>query len=411
MRNNNTNDKYIIINEYVAGKITRKKASIILGCSLKTISRLKKNYLIDGRNSFIHKNTGKTPVNKTNKQLENKIIKLYKKYNEYNFTHFLDENLKDIKLSDKTITRILNKNGFISPKSHKKKKKGNIHPLRQRKEYFGELIQMDGSQKDWTNTNQIWHLHLAIDDATNTIIAGFFGLEETTVNYIKCLYQILINYGIPKCFYTDNRTSFNIKRSGKNIDAQIQFKRILNDFGIDIKTTSIPQAKGRVERYNGVLKDRLSNELKFNKINNINDANKYLIDVYIPKHNNRFALSINSNKIIFNKCELNTDELNLALGLKYKRKVLQGNVISINNIFYKAYDNNKHEVMFWNSEKVIIIFTYNGQILLKRPLNNMLYSLRFFKNNKVNSKSHPTVINHIWKNPNNYGKSLKEQVW
>jgi len=203
-----------------------------------------------------------------------------------------------------------------------------------------------------------------------------------------------------------------VKRAGKSIDANIQFKRICTNLGIEIKTTSVPQAKGRVERYNAVFQDRLAaNELRFSNIKTIEKANKYLNDVYIPKHNNKFALIKNQEQTVFSKLNFNLNELNLMLGLEYERKVLNGNVISINNIFYKAYNDDGSEIKFWHSEKVIVIFAYNGQMYLKRPLNNQTHSLKVFKKNSKNPKSHPVAIGHRWKQNDNYGKPIREQVW
>jgi len=99
--------------------------------------------------------------------------------------------------------------------------------------------------------------------------------------------------------------------------------------------------------------------------------------------------------------------LDFILGLEYKRKILDGNVISINNIFYKAYNDDGSEVKFWDSEKVIVIFAYSGQMYLKRPLNNQIYLLKAFKNNKKNPKSHPVAMGHCWKQNDNYGKPIR----
>jgi len=237
--NINQMERYKIIKDFSDGKITRKVAAIKLNCSERNVKYLKNRYLNEGKNGFVHKNTGRIPVNKMDKTTQNKVIALYKEYEGFNFSHFLDEN-PNIKLSNKTVSRILNDIGIISPKAHKEKKKEIEHPLRPRKKYFGELIQMDASELDWFNTNKKQHLHLAVDDATNTIVGGWFDIQETTKGYIDCLYNILINYGTPKCFYTDNRTTFEIKRAGKSIDANIQFKRICTNLGIEIKTTSVP---------------------------------------------------------------------------------------------------------------------------------------------------------------------------
>lgn len=392
-----------IIDEYITGIITRKQASIKLGVSLKTISRLKNKYLKEGASAFVHKNTGKIPINKTCKNKEEKLVNVYKKYNGFNFSHFLNENT-DITFSLSTVTRILNDNNIISPKSHKPKK-DNIHPLRKRKENYGELIQMDASKHDWLSNGEYLHLHLAIDDATSKVVAGWFSKEETLNSYLMLYKQILEKYGIPMCFYTDKRTVFEYKSKKSKIDTMTQFQRICSSFGTQIKTTSVPQAKGRVERLNRTFQDRLINEIRFNNICSIKKANEYLLNVFIPKHNKRFSLIADKNKTLFTSLDLNID-LNLALAIKGKRKVLDGNVICINNKLYKAINSLKKEIILKTKELINVLLTLDKK--LKVEYQNKIYDLVLFKTNR-NNKSHPTIKNHPWKS--NYGKPLWQQQW
>ena len=394
-----------VINNYIEGKISRKQASIMLDVSLKTVSRMKHKYLTEGASAFIHKNTGKVPANKTSKLTENKVVQIYRKYNGFNFTHFLDEN-PNIKCSLPTLTRILNINNIISPNSHKEKTK-QIHPLRKRKECFGELIQMDASKHDWLSNGKYLHLHLAIDDATSKVLAGYFSKEETLNSYLVLYKQILIKQGIPLCFYTDNRTVFKYLSKKMKAKTLTQFQRICASFGTDIKTTSVPQAKGRVERLNRTFQDRLLNELKVNNINDIDKANKYLLNTFIPKINNKFSIPICKGKNAFTSLNAEID-LNIALAIQTKRKILDGNVISVGSKLYKIIDNLKKEIKFMSNEMVTVLFTMDKK--LKVEYNNIIYNLLLFQVNN-NSNSHPTVLNHPWKNPNNYGKPIWQQGW
>ena len=110
------------------------------------------------------------------------------------------------------------------------------------------------------------------------------------------LYLVLINYGIPALFYTDRRTVFEYKRKDKSSDAEdtfTQFSYACHNLGIEIKTMSVPQAKGRVERLNQTLQSRLPVELRHAHITNIEDASVFL-NSYIKKYNNQFALRLNS---------------------------------------------------------------------------------------------------------------------
>ena len=130
------------------------------------------------------------------------------------------------------------------------------------------------------------------------LLVSVAGLERSRIGEIRVLYQILINHGIPAMFYTDRRTVFEYKRKDKPSDAEdtfTQFSYACHNLGIKIKTTSVPQAKGRVERLNQTLQSRLPVELRHAHITNIEEANVFL-NSYIKKYNNQFALRLNSTK-------------------------------------------------------------------------------------------------------------------
>ncbi len=131
----------------------------------------------------------------------------------------------------------------------------DAHPRRPRSAYFGELIQMDASEHIWFDDTQCF-LHVAIDDATGKIVGAYFDEQETLKGYYQVLYQILTNHGIPYRFLTDRRTVFDYKLKNASSDEEdtfTQFSCACHQLGIEINTTSIPEAKGRVERLNGTL--------------------------------------------------------------------------------------------------------------------------------------------------------------
>lgn len=177
--------------------------------------------------------------------IKNSIVRLYiEEYSDANFVHFceiVEEDL-NIRISDTTINKCLRDENVISPKARKKTRKilkqtlnsrlqntdskkiqndikdaiafiddKDAHPRRPRCKYMGEMIQMDASSMEWIN-GEIWHLHLAVDDATGEVVGACFDTQETLKGYYNVFYQILTNYGIPAMFYTDRRTVFEYKR-------------------------------------------------------------------------------------------------------------------------------------------------------------------------------------------------------
>jgi len=196
---------------------------------------------------------GKTTEWKIPEELSKRIIFLYnEKYQGFNFSHFLEKlnGVELIEISYGTLYRILSEAGIRSPKHQKHKKKENIHPNRPRRECFGELLQTDASLHGWfAESLPKATLHDSIDDATGTVMGLFFDKEETLWGYFNMLRQILFKYGIPEAFYSDNRTIFEFrklseKNQGIDRDVHTQFKRCCSQLGIDLITTSTPQAKG-----------------------------------------------------------------------------------------------------------------------------------------------------------------------
>lgn len=159
-------------------------------------------------------------------------------------------------------------------------------------------------------------LHLSVDKATNNIMGGFFDKQETLNGYYNIFHQILTNYGIPYGFTTDNRTVFNYERlnaSKRTSDKDVltQFGYACKILGTNLTTTSVNQTKGLIERDNGTFQDRLVNEFKLNNITTIDKANKYLINIFIPKFSNKFALNINKFESVF-ETSPSTEKINLV---------------------------------------------------------------------------------------------------
>ena len=154
-----------------------------------------------------HKNKGKPPESRTPVDVEKRIISLYKdEYNGFNFVHFKEklENNEKIEISYKAVYRILTSSGFASPKAQRKKKKDSIHPLRDRRKAFGELLQIYASMRPWSKGSALkYALHGAIDDATGAVMGLYLDDEETLSGYCHMLEGIVSSHGIPLSFYTD----------------------------------------------------------------------------------------------------------------------------------------------------------------------------------------------------------------
>jgi transposase len=362
---------YEIVLKVLDGNLTRKQAAARLGVSQKTIGRKIDIFLKEGAKGLAHKSRGSEPINKTDGTLLAQVVLLYEtRYIGYNFTHFHQKltEVEHIKISYPVLYYLLTRAGFISPKANRAKKK-NLHPTRKRRKCFGELVQMDASFHEWFS-DIVCNLHLAIDDATSQILGGHFEEQETLHGYFILFAQILKLYGAPEEFYTDKRTVFTsskIKESHLEKDAGTQFRMAAARFGVlQIHTTSVPQAKGRIERAFNTFQDRLISEMRVAKITTIDEANAFLPG-FIADHNVRYSLDETNLKNVFT-AKPSEEEISMGLSVVHNRMVNNGSCISFKNKIYAPYSN-KERILIKSKTKVLVLKTLDEKLYLVNGIN------------------------------------------
>ena len=418
----NEQEKYEIIKELVDHNGNKNRASKKLGISRRQIDRLIIKYKEKGKSAFIHGNRAKKPVNALDNSISEDIILLYRnKYQDWNFNHFKEFLKKDenIDVSYDFIYKTLTKAGFLSPKARKKTKRQYIkqkllkekkinfsmesdkidsivshelaledsHPRLEKPKYFGEIIEQDGSIHNWFGDTKTC-LHLAIDRATSIIVGAWFDKQETLNGYYHVFHQILTNYGIPYKFLTDNRTVFNYmslnpdKRTSDK-DVLTQYGYACKQLGIELETTSVSQAKGLIERTNGTFQGRLVNELKLNGITTIEEANKYLLEVFVPYFNKRFAMDYKKFESVF-ETSPSKERINYTLAVLTPRKIDNGNSIKYKGKYYQPYLGNELKC-FMPKTECLVIKAYNGELLVS--IDENVYELKELVRNQKLSKN------------------------
>ncbi len=353
--------KYKTIIKVINNTIDKKKASIIIGCSERRVNQLIKIYKTEGKYGFIHKSKNNIPVNKLDSNFRKQIINLYnEKYYDFNFTHFKEKlrDIENINITYGTLYNILSEVAIKSPKKHRKSKKQNLHPSRERKKFFGELVQIDASVHPWFGSTKTY-LHAAIDDATGHVLGAFFDIGETIKGYYEMTFQILINYGIPMAFYSDRRTIFEYyskKMTDIQKDTFTQFEAACDKLGIEIITTSIAQAKGKIERLFGTFQSRLVAELRLNNINTIEKANKFVLE-YLPVYNKQFALPINYNKSFMEEPP-SIELINLYLSIFTHKIVNNGSTVKHKGTLYYP-EINGQKINLLPKTKVIFLESFD----------------------------------------------------
>jgi len=429
------NYKYETIKSCYYRRLPKQGAAIRLDITIRQVNRLLKVYLKDGKEGFIHGNKGAVSSKKIPDNIKNNIIVLYNtKYDGSNCKHFTELlTLYDkINVSETFVRSLLHKNNIYPPRTWKRTKKrlklsktntieynasiakdNNLelpveilHPSKEKKKYFGEEVQMDASVHLWFGNTKS-QLHAAIDNATGNVLALYFDCQETLKGYYNIYSKILHQYGIPYEFSTDKRTIFEYKKKSSSIenDTFTQFAYACKYFGTNIKTSSVPQAKGQVERLFGTLQSRLIIELKIRNITDINTANEFLPQ-FIKEYNSKFALPINNNTSVF-ETVLNTDDIYNILSVRAPRIINSGSCINFENkVYYPAIDEDRK--YFKHRTKVLVCRTLDDKLyatigdeiynLIELP-NNLIVSKDFDSNIKIKKKNkvYRPPMNHPWR--------------
>ena len=387
-----------ILVKLIAGEIKTSDASRLTGLSERQIYRKKKAYKDLGVQSIPHKSRNKPNGKGYSNELKNKIINLYlNEYNGWNFYHFKDmlQDFHNIKVSNTFIYNLLTSNGIESPNKYRQRK--TSHPPRERKEYAGELIQVDASKHKWFfGDDNYYHLHGAIDDSTGIVTGCYLTEQETIFGYQMVLYQTIKNYGIPECLYSDYRTVFQSNKKELSIEEELQGKQIentrftnmLKHNGIDIISTTNPMAKGRIERLWRTFQDRLYKELKKNNISSLEKANDFIKNEFLPRYNNRFALPIDDNKNLF-VCPIENFNYNVELAVYKEYSIHNHCYLRMNNKTFIILDNDMN-AYFDTKQKVKVYIFLDGSV-------NVLFNDKFYKTKEVKIISKQQFVQNLSK--------------
>ena len=413
--NMNEENKYLIIKRLVERSGSKQGAAAKLNCTVRNINRLTIEYNKEGKEGFVHKNTNRKPSTAISDETKDEIVKLYKeKYFYFNFTHFTEFLERDhgIKVNVRSVREYLLEQDIVSPKAQritkrtlKKKLKDqlkdstkkqaieinnsikilshpDVHPRKPRAKYFGEQIQMDASDHYWIGTEK-FHLHTAMDNHSGIIVGAYFDRQETIKGYFNVLKQILEGYGIPALFFTDKRTIFEYKKApSKKEDTYTQFSYAAHQLGIEMKSSSVPQAKGMIERSYNTLQSRLVAELRLYDIKSLDQANEFLVN-FIIRFNKQFALNIDNSVSVFDE-KPTPEEINNTLIVINHRVIDSGHSIKYNNKIYIPVDENNKAVYFRSKTKCQLIKTLDQKVYVN--VDDVLYSIKEIDKHFVHSK-------------------------
>jgi len=400
-----------IIEQAIDKRTTQREGAQRLGVSERHFRRLLKQYREQGDEGLVSGHRGKPSNHRIKADTHAKIVSFMKDpiYTGFGPT-LLNEILErdtGIRISKETLRQIM-----IVEEKHRPKKKSRkgVHPPRERRCRCGELIQIDGSYHAWLEERgPKGCLLLFVDDATSAAVAARFVGRENYFAYSALCKSYFKAIGTPVAFYSDKFSVFRVNsRAGVHKQAITQFSRALNTLGIELICANSPQAKGRVERANQTFQDRLVKELRLQKINNYQDANKYL-PVFLDSYNRKFAVMPLSGIDAHAPLDPHID-LDFLFSIHDTRIISKDLLIHYHNTTYQILTNRPpqnlvgREVLTLEDEHgQLSAFLNHQQLRLSISGTKLTEQPRIVSTKSFDSRAYTPPVDHPWRT---YGKKL-----
>lgn len=367
-------DRLKIIQQIDSKQMPQKVAATQLQLTVRQVKRLIKRYKDNGAEGLISKHRGKIANNRISDKVKNKALELIRRtYSDFSptFAHEKLTELHQLSFSVETLRSWMIEANIWQSKAVKK---ARIHPSRPRRSQRGELIQIDGSPHAWfEERGEYCTLIVFIDDATSDLMGLHFSPTETTQAYMETLGNYLNQFGRPVSLYSDKHSMFRVNHV--NCEGELtQFSRALKTLDIEPIHANTPQAKGRVERANKTLQDRLVKELRLQNISTIEEANQYL-PTFIKQYNRKFGIEPRSPIDAHRKVLHSETEVKQILSIHHQRKLTKNLSCQLNNIEYqiisktKGYRLRQSYVTLCEEFNGTLTILQNGRALKFRTLN------------------------------------------
>lgn len=346
--------------------LSQSEAAAILGLSTRQIKRLWALYLLYGAKGLVSKKRGARSNHQLSEALKQKALSLVLgKYADFGPTlaHEKLIEVEGLKLSIGSVRNLMINHEIWIPKKSKRKR---VFQMRKRRLREGELTQVDGSEHAWfEERGPKCTLLVYIDDATSNLKELKFVGSESIFSYFSATENYLKSHGRPLAFYSDKHSVFRVnKQDALSGTGLTQFGRAMKQLNIQLIYANTPQAKGRVERSNKTLQDRLVKELRLLNISTIEEANAYL-PTFIEDYNRRFAV-IPKDPSNAHRPLLKTHDLEQIFTIKQERHLSKNLTLQYKNVIYQiisdrqSYALRKAKVVVTENEREEIRIFYKN---------------------------------------------------
>lgn len=314
-------------------RLTWKEAAEILHVDERTVRRWKQTVEENGYQGLLDRRTQRPSPKRAGETVRTQVLKLYYDiYRDWNVKHF-HEQLAQYGIGYKYtwVKNLLQGAGYVEVRERRSK-----HRLRrERKPLVGMMLHIDGSEHEWIPdlAPQKQSLILVPDDANNDLYYAKLVPEETTQECMLGLYHVVVTKGVFCSLYSDRAGHFfHTPQAGGRVDLSnlTQIGRALHELGIEPIPAYSPQARGRSERFNRTWQDRLPKELKLHGIKTVPDANRYILETFLPKYRKLFLKTPTQKGSAFTPYR--GKDLNLVFSIKEQRTVAPDNTLRWNNL-------------------------------------------------------------------------------
>ena len=388
-------------------RLAQKEAARMLELSVRQIKRLFRAYEAQGAKGLLSGRRGKPSNNRVDPQvIQHAIDLLYERYQDFGPTLAHEKLLEvhGLKLSDESVRRLMIEEGIWKPR---KAKKPSAQQMRERRACFGELVQIDGSDHAWfEGRGPKCTLLVYIDDATGKLLELWFVPDETFFAYCEASRHYFERYGKPVAFYSDKHGIFRVNQEqtiglGSGLT---QFGRAMQDLDIQIICANSPQAKGRVERANQTLQDRLVKELRLRGISDMDAGNAYLPE-FRDDFNRRFAVEPRSTHDAHRPL-LKTENLDIILTHQKTGTLSKNLTVQYNKVIYQIQSDRPDYAL--RNAKVTVCENAKGEVTIlykDDPLAYTIYHKPTRQAEVVDTKTldrqitipKPPAPNHPWR--------------
>jgi hypothetical protein len=357
--------RLVVMQQVKEQELTVAEASEVLGLSYRQTKRVWRRYRLAGDGGLVHGSRGKPGKRAKPAKLKARILARYEeRYPDFGPTLAAEYLAAEGMVVDHETLRRWR---LAQGKPMLRRRRQRHRQWRERKPCFGAMVQLDGSHHDWfEGRGRRCVLMVMVDDATNRVWAQFFEEETTHASY-DMLEDWAGQYGLPQSLYVDRDSIYRCDGVGSvaeqlaGQEPQTQFGRAMKQLGVELILANSPQAKGRVERMNGVLQDRLVKALRLEGISDMKRANVFLRKKFLPAFDRKFEVKAASEAEVHRKAP---PDLNEVLSWEVERVVQRDWTVASEKRWYQL--DQQHEALSLAGKKVIVRTLRDGTVQLER---------------------------------------------